>query len=68
MKTMKLLNVQYKTDIRGTRYRVQLDEESQDHESHCHLFVIPFNQRTFYSCGCPQRKVYQENFTKLRES
>lgn len=63
---MKLLTVEYKNDTMGNRYRVQVDEESKDHESHCHLFVIPFKSRTLFSCACSQKETYQENFFKLR--
>jgi hypothetical protein len=63
---MKLLTKEFRKDIRGERYRVQVDDESKDHESHCHVFLIAFNRRTLYSCSCDQKSAYIENFNKLR--
>lgn len=42
------------------------DEEGRNHELHCWVHDIPFNQRTEASCNCDQKKEYKKNFYKLR--
>lgn len=64
---MKLLRKEYGRDIiTGNKVLLQIDKESDGHESHCLTYWIKFELRTLYSCTCGQKKVYQDNYSKLR--